>query len=160
MAFCVIIRLMKRIIACLLAFSILGFSVFAQSKASASVAFSGFGGGLPSSAVTVDKLADDEEFVYEEDTGQNTKKRSGLRTAAWITVGVVATAAATAMIVYGAKKGTDNCIEGCVDDMCSSTCDGLSDSFSQSCSDSLAESCNSEKTVQIVAANVIPVYMP
>ena len=151
---------MKRIIACLLAFSILGFSVFAQSRVSASVAFSGFGGGLPSSAVTVDKLADDEEFVYEEDNGQNKQKRSGLKTAAWITVGVVATAAATAMIVYGAKKGTDNCIEGCVDDLCSSTCEGFSDSLSQSCADSLAESCNSEKTVQAVAANVIPVFMP
>jgi len=151
---------MKRIIACLLAFSILGFSVFAQSKAGASVAFSGFGGGLPSSAVTVDKLADDEEFVYEEDNGQNKKKRSGLRTAAWITVGVVATAAATAMIIYGAKKGTENCVEGCLDDMCTSTCEGMSDSFSQSCADSMAESCNSEKTVQIVAAKVIPVFMP
>lgn len=160
MALCVIIVAMKRIIAGLLVFSILGFSVFAQSKASASVAFSGFGGGLPSSAVTVDKLADDEEFVYEEDNGQNKKKSSGLKTAAWITVGVVATAAATAMIVYGAKKGTDNCIEGCVDDMCSSTCDGFSDSLSQSCADSMAESCNSEKTVQAVAANVIPVFMP
>ena len=151
---------MKRIIACLLAFSILGFSVFAQSRASASVAFSGFGGGLPSSAVTVDKLADDEEFIYEEDNGRNKKKRSGLKTAAWITVGVVATAAATAMIIYGAKKGTENCIEDCCDDFCNSTCEGMQDSFSQSCADSMAESCDSQKTLQIVAANVIPVYMP
>ncbi len=155
---CAIMTIMNKLLSSVLMFLFFIFSLPAESVETVSLAFGGFGGGLPSSAITMAENENIQKLSEEEE-----ESHSGVKTAVLISVGVVATVAVVAVVAvaayYGYKAGSD-CMDKCLND-CSDDC-------SKSCGDSMAESCNNQTDTNtcstsksvLSGASILPVYMP
>ena len=147
--------------------------------------FSGFGGGLPSSAKVVSYGADsettsqriivddydDEEnnYDYYDEPTVNKSKTAALITT-YVVVGVVVVAGIVFGSVYLANEsaqccetGTENLFEGCAEG-CGESC---GDAMSEACADSMSEACSesvtcdtSSLTMLAQGFSLIPVFVP
>lgn len=145
----------------LLAAIIALFSItFAVSAESTSYVFSGFGGGLPSSAqmVTEDTLSPDDVTLMST-------TRSGGTSAGKVVLIVVGGIVVTALVVVGCIW-LYNGVSDCTSDLssgCGNACgDACGDALSSACSDSLSTSSCSSGVSNVFAKGIaaMPIFVP
>lgn len=151
--------------------------------------FSGFGGGLPSSASVVSYGAESEttsqqiilnDYEDEEDSYDyyDEPSVSKSKKAALITTYIVLGAVVVGGIVFGSvylsnesaqccESASDNLMEGCAQGCGESCGQSCGDSLSQACSDSMSEACSESVTCETDSLsllsggfNLIPVFVP
>lgn len=155
---------MRKLFFCILTFCFLGFSLSAHTGGDFSVAFSGFGGGLPSSAVPLS--AEEDEIIREnsEDAEKSSGRSKGCKIATWVAVGVVGTIAVGGLIFYLTVRASSSCADDCFDSFCSDFFDkcgsDCADSMGESCGDSMSEDCNSSSVINTFQSGIIPVFVP
>ena len=137
-------------------------SLFAQP---ATYSFSGFGGGLPSSAARVSMgasetttsqriiIADDDDidedeqtpdYDYKDEPTVNKHKKTGL-IVTYIVLGVVVTAG-IAVGAYYLTNESANCCSTLSQNLAEGCAEGCGESCSESCSDSTSEACASSSS--------------
>ena len=143
-----------------IALALFSFSTYTFAKP-ATYSFSGFGGGLPSSATRISASDDSDvptkqRIIVEDDETEDTntsdeepsvnKNKKGARIATYVILGAVVTAGIVVGAIYLSSESAD-CCSSASDSMMKGCGEGCSESCNKSmedaCSESVSEACSS-----------------